>query len=132
MSQSTAAPPAGPEKHYHDQLAQGRFQIQRCQACAQAVFYPRMICPHCGADRLDWITPSGKGTIYSTTVVRRKAEHGGDYNVALVDLEEGVRMMSRVDGIAPGAVAIGMAVQAHVIDAGDSKLVVFKHAGGRA
>jgi len=125
MSSSPTEPPTGPEKHYHDQLAQGRFQIQRCQACARAVFYPRVICPHCGADRLDWITPTGKGTVYSTTVVRRKAEHGGDYNVALVDLEEGVRMMSRVDGIAPGTVAIGMAVQASVVDADGGKLVVF-------
>ncbi|HYG41756.1 MAG TPA: Zn-ribbon domain-containing OB-fold protein [Bordetella sp.] len=132
MPQLTAAPPAGPQKHYHDQLAQGRFQIQRCQACAQAVFYPRMICPHCGSDRLDWITPSGLGTVYSTTVVRRKAEHGGDYNVALVDLEEGVRMMSRVEGIEPAAVAIGMAVQAYVADAGTDKLVVFKAIGDRA
>ena len=122
---SPTEPPTGPEKHYHAQLAQGRFQIQRCQACSRAVFYPRVICPHCGADRLDWITPSGKGTVYSTTVVRRKAEHGGDYNVALVDLEEGVRMMSRVDGIAPDAVAIGMAVRASVVDAGGGKLVVF-------
>ena len=132
MPQLTAAAPAGPEKHYHDQLAQGRFQIQRCQACAQAVFYPRMICPHCGSNRLDWITPSGLGTVYSTTVVRRKAEHGGDYNVALVDLEEGVRMMSRVEGIEPAAVAIGMAVQAYVADAGADKLVVFKAIGDRA
>ena len=132
MSQPTAAPPAGPEKQYHDQLAQGRFQIQRCQACARAVFYPRVICPHCGSDQLDWITPSGKGTVYSTTVVRRKPEHGGDYNVALIDLEEGVRMMSRVEGIALQAVAIGMAVQADVVDAGDGKLVVFKQSGGRA
>lgn len=132
MTQHTAAPPAGPEKHYHDQLAQGRFQIQRCQACSQAVFYPRVICPHCGSGLLDWITPSGKGTVYSTTVVRRKPEHGGDYNVALIDLEEGVRMMSRVEGIAPEAVTIGMAVQGSVVDAGDSKLVVFKQIGGRA
>src|SRR3546814_18929071 len=91
-----------------------------------------MVCPHCGSGQLDWITPSGKGTVYSTTVVRRKPEHGGAYNVALVDLEEGVRMMSRVDGIAPDAVAIGMAVQASVVDAGDGKLVVFTQPGGRA
>lgn len=130
MSLSTAAPPAGPEKHYLDQLAQGQFLIQRCQACARAVFYPRMICPHCGSDRLDWATPSGKGTVYSTTVVRRKAEHGGDYNVALIDLEEGVRMMSRVEGISADLVTIGMAVQASVED-GDAgaKVVVFRQAG---
>jgi uncharacterized OB-fold protein len=73
-----------------------------------------MLCPHCGADRLSWKTPDGRGTVYSTTVVRRKPEAGGDYNVALIDLAEGVRLMSRVDGIAPDAVRIGMAVRAQV------------------
>ncbi len=43
---------------------------------------------------------SGKGRVHTTTVVRRKPERGGDYNVCMVELEEGVRMMSRVDGIA--------------------------------
>ncbi|SAI65317.1 Predicted nucleic-acid-binding protein containing a Zn-ribbon [Bordetella ansorpii] len=133
MSQKPGTPqgsqPAGPEKHYHDLLSQGRFQIQRCHACKQAVFYPRAICPHCGDPRLDWFTPSGKGTVYSTTVVRRRAEHGGDYNVALVDLAEGPRMMSRVDGIAPEAVKIGMAVQVRLIDTPDGKLVVFQQEG---
>lgn len=69
--------------------------------------------------------PSGQGTVYSTTVVRRKAEAGGDYNVALIDLKEGVRMMSRVEGISPEAVAIGMPVQATIIDGEGGKLVVF-------
>ncbi|SAI59353.1 Predicted nucleic-acid-binding protein containing a Zn-ribbon [Bordetella ansorpii] len=130
MSQKSAIPAGatsvGPEKHYHDLLSQGQFQIQRCQGCKQAVFYPRAICPHCGDPRLDWFTPSGKGTVYSTTVVRRRAEQGGDYNVALVDLAEGPRMMSRVDGIAPDAVKIGMAVQVQLVDTPDGKLVVFK------
>jgi Predicted nucleic-acid-binding protein containing a Zn-ribbon len=69
--------------------------------------------------------PSGLGTVYSTTIVRRKAEDGGDYNVALIDLKEGVRMMSRVEGISPEAVAIGMSVQARIIDDQGGKLVVF-------
>lgn len=132
MSESMSAPPAGPEKHYRDQLAKGQFQIQRCQACARAVFYPRMVCPHCGSDQLAWATPSGKGTVYSTTVVRRRPEQGGDYNVALIDLEEGVRLMSRVQGIAPDAVSIGMAVQADVADIDGEKTVVFRQAGGCA
>jgi uncharacterized OB-fold protein len=58
-------------------------------------------------------------------VVRRKAEHGGDYNVALIDLEEGVRMMSRVEGFAPDRVAIGMTVQSRIVDGESGKLVVF-------
>lgn len=104
----------GPEKTYQDKLAQGSFEIQRCAGCGKHVFYPRVLCPHCGAERLDWIVPSGRGTVYSTTVVRRKPADGGDYNVALVDLDEGPRMMSRVIGIAPDAVCIGMAVKARI------------------
>lgn len=111
----------GPEKQFAEKLAAGRFEIQRCSACARHVFYPRVLCPHCGAGRLDWVQASGRGTVYSTTVIRRKPEEGGDYNVALVDLEEGVRLMSRVTGVAPDSVRIGMKVLAKI----ESNLVVF-------
>jgi len=106
----------GPEKIYQDKLAQGVFEIQRCTACNQHVFYPRVLCPHCGGDQLEWTAPSGRGAVYSTTVVRRKEADGGDYNVALIDLDEGPRMMSRVVGVQPSAVRIGMAVRARVTD----------------
>ncbi len=75
-----------------------------------------MVCPHCGGDRLDWVAPSGRGTVYSTTVVRRKPADGGDYNICLVDLAEGPRMMSRVSGLAPEQVKIGMPVSARVAE----------------
>ncbi len=104
----------GPEHDYKLKLAQGLFEIQKCAACAKHVFYPRVVCPHCGADKLDWVGAGGAGTVYSTTVVRRKPEAGGDYNVALVDLAEGPRMMSRVVGIEPAAVKIGMRVKARI------------------
>ncbi len=113
---------------YQAALDAGQFQIQRCSACAHAVFYPRELCPHCGSDQLAWETPSGKGTVYSTTVIRRKPDAGGDYNVALVDLAEGPRMMSRVEGMAPTDVKIGQAVQAEVIQHNGKGLVVFKAA----
>ena len=115
----------GPEHIYKEKLAQGRFEIQKCDGCGKHVFYPRVICPHCGADKLGWVAPSGAGVVYSTTVVRRKPDAGGDYTVALVDLAEGPRMMSRVAGVEPAAVKIGMQVKARLaIDAG-SKLVEF-------
>jgi uncharacterized protein len=110
------SPPSGPEKRFFDALGEGRFEIQKCAACARHVFYPRVVCPHCGSGRLEWVAPSGRGTVYSTTVVRRKPADGGDYNVCLVDLEEGVRMMSRVAGIAAQDVRIGMAVTARIAD----------------
>lgn len=126
---AAASSDVGPELYYRRRLDEGEFLIQHCDSCARNVFYPRMICPHCGHDTLSWRTPSGAGVVYSTTVVRRRAEHGGDYNVALIDLDEGVRMMSRVDGIAPDAVDIGMRVKASIIDdSGEGrtgKIVVF-------
>ncbi|NBS59752.1 MAG: DNA-binding protein, partial [Betaproteobacteria bacterium] len=72
-------PTPGPEQTYKDKLAQGAFEIQKCAGCRQHVFYPRVVCPHCGVDKLDWVKASGSGTVYSTTVVRRKPEAGGDY-----------------------------------------------------
>jgi len=121
----------GADLYYRTQLDQGNFLIQRCTACERSNFYPRMICPHCGSDALTWYAPSGKGEVYSTTVVRRKPESGGDYNVALIDLAEGVRLMSRVEGIAPDAVEIGMKVKANVIDDDGSKLLVFTVTKGK-
>ena len=63
--------------------------------------------------------------VYSTTVVRRKPEAGGDYNVALVDLKEGVRLMSRVEGVPPEAVRIGMSVRARIASENGQGLLVF-------
>jgi len=115
----------GVEAQYRQALDQGRFLIQHCGGCNRAVFYPRMVCPHCGADKLAFKPADGRGTVYSTTVVRRKPEAGGDYNVALIDLQEGVRLMSRVEGVAPTDVRIGMAVRARVIQQDGHGLVVF-------
>ena len=93
--------------------------------CGKHVFYPRVVCPHCGADKLEWVAASGTGVVYSTTVVRRKPEAGGDYNVAVIDLAEGPRMMSRVVDLEPTAVKIGMKVNARVAVENDARIVEF-------
>lgn len=118
----------GPERQFRVRLAQGRFEIQRCEGCVRHVFYPRVVCPHCGSERLRWVAASGAGTVYSTTVVRRRAADGGDYNVALIDLKEGPRMMARVVGIEPENVKIGMKVRAKVDDLNGSPAVLFEPA----
>lgn len=115
----------GVEHHYFTALSNGEFTIQRCKACQKSIFFPRMLCPHCGSIDLEWYKPTGRGTVYSTTVVRRKSDQGGDYNVALIDLDEGPRMMSRVENVAPESVQIGMRVLARVADTAEGKLVVF-------
>ncbi len=116
---------SGPQKIYFDGLKSGVFRIQRCSACSKHVFFPRVLCNHCGSPELAWVDASGKGTVYSTTVVRRKADAGGDINIALIDLEENVRLMSRVDGMAPEDVAIGMRVKAAIVTENEQPLLVF-------
>lgn len=107
-------------------LNEGRFLIQRCGACQQHVYFPRELCPHCGSGDLALVAPSGTGTVYSVTTVRRKPEAGGDLNVTLVDLDEGVRLMSRVEGVPASDVRIGQRVQARVLQReGAAAIVVF-------
>jgi len=113
-----------PEQDFFAHLAAGRFMIQRSRSTGGYVFYPRVAEPGTGATDLDWVEASGRGTVYSTTTIRQKPPTP-NYNLALIDLEEGPRMMSRVDGIAPDEVRIGMAVAARVVREGDQSLVVF-------
>ncbi len=123
MPADTAAP--GPEQAYFDALAAGRFMLQHCGACDRSVFYPRALCPHCGTTELNWREASGRGTVHATSVVRRRPEQGPPYNVALIDLAEGPRMMSRVETIAPEDVRIGMPVTAMIDRSGEDPVVVF-------
>ena len=113
------------QTHYQAELDAGRFCIQHCPQCQQHVFTPRELCPHCGASPLRWVRASGLGTVYSTSTIARKPDAGGNYNVALIDLDEGVRMMSRVEGLAPEEVTIGQRVQAHVAQKDGRGLVLF-------
>jgi uncharacterized OB-fold protein len=116
--------------HQHE-LDAGRFLIQRCSDCSRHVYYPREICPHCGSTALEWKMPSGLGTVHAVTTVRRKPAEGGDLNVSLVDLDEGVRLMSRVANLAPAAVRIGQRVQASVRVTEGRGLVLFEAIGER-
>lgn len=99
---------------YWEGLARGELRIQRCDACARAVFYPRAFCPHCSADRLSWIVATGRGTVYSYTVAHQAyGLFAGDvpFIVAIVELEEGVRMMSRIINAPRERVKVGAPVQ---------------------
>ena len=118
----------GPEAHFRACLAEGKFVIQQCGACSKHVFYPRVLCPYCGSADLQAKEASGRGSVYSTTVVRQKLEAGGDYNIALVDIEEGPRMMSHVVGIDPSEVRIGMAIKARISEIDGQPAVLFEKA----
>jgi len=103
---------------YWAALDQHRLILKRCGACGKAHFYPRELCPYCFSDNLAWIEASGRGMIYSFTICHRAAgpAFAADvpYVVALVELAEGPRMMTRIAGD-PAAVAIGRAVKVRFV-----------------
>ena len=130
MAETAASPFAGPgpDQIHMDGLAKGEFNIQRCTSCGQHVYYPRALCHHCGSPALEWVAASGRGTVYATSVVRMRPEDGEHYNVALIDLEEGPRMFSRVIDIAPDAVEIGTPVAAFIGEIDGKTAVLFRPA----
>jgi hypothetical protein len=71
------------------------------------VFYPRLVAP--GGGEPSWRESAGRGVVYATTTVRRRGEE--PYDVSIIELDEGFRMMSRVEGIPPEEVRIGMRVE---------------------
>jgi uncharacterized OB-fold protein len=101
-----------PLKTYIDHLERGELAYQFSPEAGKAVFYPRVICPFTGSERLEWRVSQGLGTVYATTVVH--SQEGAPYNVALIDCDEGFRLMSRVEEIAPEAVKIGQRVRFRV------------------
>ncbi|MGF7162445.1 hypothetical protein FHS85_004099 [Rhodoligotrophos appendicifer] len=104
----------GPVDHYLKHLANGQFKLQRSKRSGEYLYYPRAFTEGIASDDLEWSEVTGRGTVYATTTVRRPAKHGGDFNTAIVELEEGPRLLTRVLGIAPEAVTIGMAVVARI------------------
>jgi uncharacterized OB-fold protein len=109
--------------------------VQRSRSSGEYVFYPRLLCPGSGDADLEFVEVSGQGVVYSTTVVRRSANEGGDYNMVIVDLDDGPRMLSRVMGVAPEDVKIGLRVVPSIekVDFGlygntEQPIVVFRKA----
>ena len=122
----------GVQAFHQGELDAGRFLLQRCGDCGRHVYYPRESCPHCGGASLEWKTPGGLGTVHAVTTVRRKPADGGDLNVSLVELDEGVRLMSRIENLAPAAVRIGQRVKARVQVKDGRGLVLFDAVEGAA
>lgn len=118
----------GPDAEFAAFLAEGRFMLQRSRSSGRHVYYPRVAMPGTGETDLEWVEASGHGTVYSTTVVRNKLATA-DYNIALVDLVEGPRMMTRVIDIAPEDVRIGMPVRARIDTIDGGPVVVFAPVG---
>ena len=103
------APAVTPEtKPFWDAAADGRLVIKQCTACGQSHHYPRTICPFCGSDATEWRPASGRGKVYTYSVMRMVPE---PCVIAYVTLEEGSTMMTNIVDCGLDSVRIGQAVR---------------------
>jgi uncharacterized OB-fold protein len=100
---------------FWEALVRHELYLQRCRNCGTLRYYPRALCPACLSDSTEWQRVSGRGTVYTFTVTHQNQSAGFrealPYVLAIVELEEGVRLMTNVIGCAPDAVRVGMPVE---------------------
>jgi uncharacterized protein len=118
MSQAASKPAPVPDEGsapFFDGARAGRLMLQHCGACGDWSWPVRERCPHCFAARLEWRQASGRGSLYTYTIMHQVMNPGFasavPYNVAQVDLAEGVRVTSNIVGIDNDALRIGMPLQ---------------------
>ncbi len=113
---------------FWDAARDGRLLIKRCTACEQFHFYPRPFCPHCWSDAVEWVEASGRATLYTWSVVHRNDlppfPDRVPYVAAIVDLEEGPRMMTNVVDCDFDALQVGMQLEAVFHPASDDVTIV--------
>ena len=103
-------------KAFFDAARQGRLLIPVCTTCTRAHWYPRAICPFCASDKVDWREASGKGTIYTFSIMRRVNE---PYVIAHVTLAEGPTMLTNIVACDADDVRIGQTVTVVFQDSDD-------------
>ncbi|GAA2123375.1 Zn-ribbon domain-containing OB-fold protein [Actinomadura napierensis] len=128
---SKAVPRPTPDtRPFWDGAAAGELRVQRCRACARHFFYPRPACPHCGSGDVEWVTATGRATLHSYVINHRPApgfEDEAPYVIAIVELEEGVRMMSNIVGVPadPGHLPLDLPLRVVFERRGDVELPLF-------
>ena len=132
--QPTRAPESEP---FWKGCAEERLVVPRCGECHRFHFYPRRFCPHCDARDIEWREASGDGTVYTFALVQKPIEKAFSslvpYVIAIVELEEGIRMLSHVVDVDPAGMQCGMRVRVRYRKVSDTLTVpVFGPAAGAA
>ena len=106
---------SGETKPFWEACREGRFLIQRCRTCGKYQYHYKGFCSHCWTGEIEDVAASGRGKVWSYTVVHRTRMPGFQeevpYVVALVELDEGVKVVSNIINCAPERVNIGLSVQ---------------------
>ncbi len=132
--QHKPVPKPTPEtEHYWEGTKLGELRIQRCNECGQAYFYPRPSCPHCSSTDVTWVRASGQARLHTYLISHRPAPGFTDevpYAIAVVELEEGPRMMTNIVGVenTPEALVLDMALEVAFEPRGEQSVPVFRPA----
>jgi len=122
--------PSPTSRPFWEAARRHELKLQRCAACQKFIYYPRTRCPYCFGDQLEWQQVSGRGKVYSYTIVRRASHRAftDPYVLAIVELEEGPRMTTNIVA-PPESVRVDQKVVVHFDDVTpDNTLVKFKPA----
>ena len=132
MSTKAAPVPTPETQPYWDGCAAGELRLQRCTHCDAHYFPPRPFCPDCLSDEVTWEALSGRGTLH-TYVINHRAAPGFEapYAIAVVQLEEGPRLMSNIVGLdqTPEALVLDMALEVTFEARGDVTVPLFRPVG---
>ena len=126
-----ATPKPTPETAPYWEAANRReLQIQRCNPCSRHYFYPRTACPLCGSTDVAWVTVSGRGRLHTYLINHRPApgfEDAAPYAIAVVELEEGPRMMANIVGVSntPEELELDMPLEVRFEPRGEQMVPVF-------
>ena len=112
---------------YWNAARERRLLIRKCNACGALHFMPRHLCPACWSDQLEWVEAKGTGSVHSFTIIRRAPMAAfaprAPYVLALIDLDEGPRMMANVLGEDALSVRIGDRVKVTFEDRGEGAMI---------
>ena len=128
--------PTPTTKPFWEGTRAGELRLPHCEACDRKFLYPRIRCPFCGSDRLGWVRASGRGNLHSYVINHMPApgwEGEVPYVIAVVQLEEGPRMLSNLVGVAPEPEALELDMPLEVVfePRGDVVLPLFKPADSK-
>jgi uncharacterized OB-fold protein len=115
---------------FYENLRGGRLTTTQCNSCGEILWQPRVVCPHCNADQMDWIELPRSGTVYAHTAMLLGAplgfEKDAPFVIAIVELDLGkdrtLSLFTRVDDTTYEELAIGDTVHFKTVDCGDGRV----------
>lgn len=131
MSETLPLPvPNADSKPYWEAAKDGRLVLQKCKGCGLTSFMPRHVCPSCWSSAKEWVTAAGTGTVHSFSIIHRAPlpsfKDRMPYVIALIELQEGPRMMTNIVGEGALDVRIGDPVMVWFEDRGNARIPQFR------